>query len=108
MITFHKRKENNNEIVETNDRNDAIYFCIDNGALHPISSLTDEIVAANKGTGNNIHLDNAGNEIVSNVPANDGNLPEPLLMPKMNFDKPGKDKEDKEDEYLPLPSMSFE
>jgi len=97
MITFHKHKENSQEIVETNDRNDAIYFCIDNGSLHPISSLTDEILAVNK-----------GNEVVSNVPVNDGNLPEPLPMPKMTFNAPGEKKDDKqaeETEHLLLPSM---
>ena len=107
MITFFKRTAKN-EVEETNDKKEAIYFSTnaDGGTLHPISSLTDEIVAAN--SGNNIHLDVNG-EVVTNVPANDSNLPEPLLMPSMNFDK--KEKEDKikadDGEHLPLPIMKF-
>lgn len=107
MITFHKRSDKNNEITETNDRNEAIYFSIDNGSLHPISALTDEIVATNK-AGNDIHLDVNGNKVVVNIPPSNENLPEPLLMPVMNFgDEDDEQVVQNDFDGLPMPKMTF-
>ena len=101
MKFYERAIDGTNSYTEV-EKDKASFFQNANGDIKPIGELL-----ANKG--NNIHLDVNGNEVITNVPANDGTLPEPLLMPSMNFDK--KEKKDKtkadDGEHLPLPSMKF-
>ena len=103
MKFYERAIDGTNSYTEV-EKDKASFFQNANGDIKPIGELL-----ANKD--NNIHLDVNGNEIITNVPANDSNLPEPLLMPSMNFDKKEKKNEDvvqtNEAEGLPLPIMKF-
>lgn len=80
-------------------------------ATHFLNPATGDYESISKlllnSTGNKIHLDVNGNEVVSNVPKNDV-LPEPLLMPAMNFNEED-DVQIVQNDFdgLPMPKMTF-
>jgi len=98
-MKFYQRDVDNSDSYCECERSKATYYQNKDGDIKPIGEMLDDVQ-------DNDVVDNSN--FVRNLPPSNGSLPEPLLMPTMNYGDDDEQILQDFDSPLPLPVMNFD